>query len=368
MSIFSDLYATARTFDASDNRTGVNRAIVHELDAMRDLLGDPTYDAVGLSASTSNEIQRVKQLAANPNSPATYTLSVVIDGVTYTTAALAPTANAAAVQSALDTALASLRGYTAGDAAVTGSALTAGILTITFSGDSVSGENIGQTVIALTVPNLATTSTTESVKGVASTTNEVQLVKRYANNPTGGTFTLTFNTVGKSPVTTAPIAYNAAHAVVQTAINTAMTASANKPSGWTNDDIAVTNGDLTSADLTLTYVGTSVQHADQGQVTIDGTALTTSTAYLADPAYDTTTAGTALRPAMATLKICGVIDSIPAGQGDSPSGVSAANGFKQGTSPNRLSEDTLRALCIQAEIEEERTGLADELFAIIGIS
>lgn len=367
--IFADLFANAKTFDASDTRTGISRAIMHELIGLRNLLGDPTYDAAGLSASTSNEIQRLKQYSSNPATPATYTVTVTVNGVAYTTSALAFGAVAATVQTAVDTALATLPGYVAGDVAVTGSALSAGNLTLTFSGASVSGQNIAQTTNSLTVPFLATTPQTTTVPGVAATTDEVQHIVQFANNPTGGTYTLTLNFIGKTPITTGNIAYNAGHATVQTAINVAVTAAgSNKPAGWTNDDVVVTGNGLTGADLVLTYSGTSVTQANQGQATINGALLTSSTVYLATPAYDTTTAGTDLRPAISALMVCGIIDSVPAGQGDSPSGITAANGFKLGVSPNQLSPETLRALCIQAEIEEKRAGLADELFAIIGIS
>ncbi len=365
--IFADLFANARTFNPNGG-PGINKAIVHELTAMRELLGDPTYDAVGLVATTSNEIQRIKQFSINPATPATFVLTFTINNVVYTTSALAFGALAATVQTAVDVALAGKSGYVAGDVAVTGVALSAGIQTLTFSGASVDGENIGQTTITLTVPNVATIPVTTTTPGVAATTDEVQHVLRFVNNPTGGSYALTINTAGKAGVTTAAIAYNADHTAVQGAINTAMTASSNKPAGWTNNDIVVTGAGLTAADLVITFSGTSVTHADQGLTTIDTTLLTTSTAYLASPSEDTTTAGSAVRPALATLKICGIIDSIPTGQGDSPSGVSPAYGFQTGVNPNQLSDDTKRVLCVQAEIEEERPGLAAELFTILGIS
>ncbi len=363
--IFSDLFSTAKTISVSEPRSGIGRAVYHELISMRNMLGDPSYEAVGLSASTSDEIQRILQLDSNPATPATYVLTFSIDGVSYSTTAIPVASVFGTVQTAVDVALATVPGYVAGHVAVTGSAVTAGNLTLTFSGASVSDQNVGQTTIAVTGTILASPSSSTTVAGTTGV-DEVQKILTAANDATGGTFTLTLTVNSQAAFTTAPIAYSAINSAVQTAINTAATLAATPT--WVNDSVVVTGGPLNSADFTLTYSGDAVDETNQAQATIDGTLLTNNVEYRETVSSDTTTAGTALRPALATLKICGIIDTIPAGQGDSPSGVGLALGFQTGVNPNRLSNDTLRALAIQAEIEEERPGLAEELYTIFGIS
>src|SRR5262245_18449376 len=88
---------------------------------------------------------------------------------------------------------------------------------------------------------------------------------------TGGSFRLTINPAGGQSFTTGQVAHNASASVIQTAINVA--ASGVVP-GWSNGDIAVLGGPLTSAPLTLTYRGASVDFQEQGLVTFDATNLT----------------------------------------------------------------------------------------------
>jgi len=121
---------------------------------------------------------------------------------------------------------------------------------------------------------LSGTPESTTTPGVPATTDEVQSIAQYATNPIGGTFTLTFALVGTNGnFTTAAIAYDASAATVETAIDVAATAAGFV--GWTNGDISVSAAvtDLTDGALTLTFDGTSVLQTDQGQTTIDGTAL-----------------------------------------------------------------------------------------------
>ena len=109
---------------------------------------------------------------------------------------------------------------------------------------------------------------TTSVPGVLATTDEVQNIAIYANNVTGGTFTLTLTINGGGPVTTAAIAYDANAAAIQTAIDLV--------SAVTAGHIVVTGGPLTTTPLVITFSGDDVDETDQGQTTIDGTNLTAS--------------------------------------------------------------------------------------------
>ena len=133
--------------------------------------------------------------------------------------------------------------------------------------DGLSGTGLSNET-GLAVLDSPSSSTT--TPGVLATTDEIQEIAQYATNPIGGTFTLTF-TVNGETFTTAAIAYNASAATVETAIDVAATAL--PVTSWTNGDISVSGGDLTTAALTLTFDGTSVDLADQGQTTINGSAL-----------------------------------------------------------------------------------------------
>ena len=119
---------------------------------------------------------------------------------------------------------------------------------------------------AFAVPPVA-----ETTKGVASTTDEVQTIAAFANDPTGGTYTLSFDVNGGETFTTAAIAYNANAAAIESAIDTAATGNV---AGWTNGDITVSGGDLTSAAVVLTFDGTSVQQFDHEMVVVNGDSLT----------------------------------------------------------------------------------------------
>lgn len=362
--IFADLFANAKTFDGAGTTPGISRVIRSELEALRDLLGNPDYPTA-LDGS-DNEVQVVAQYDTNPAAPATYILTFNLrGGVSFSTAAIAFDAAAATVQTAVDTAASGVvSGYANGHIAVTGSALSAGNLTITFSGASVSGQGHTLSVIALTVPILATTKESTTVVGDVGV-DEVQHIIAYANDATGGTFTLTLTVNAQPAFTTAPIAHNANAATVETAIDVAATAAAIP--GWVNGDITVSGGPLASGDLILTFDGTNVDETDQGQTTINGALLTNSVVYLDSPSVTTTSEGSTTRPALAVLVACGIIGGTLPAQGDEASGISDAEGFKLGPNPNRLSVETIKALALQAAIEDSRDELYGELLAIVGI-
>jgi hypothetical protein len=363
--IFSDLLANALTFDASDPRAGISRSIVRELEGVRDLLDDPEIETVFVGG---NEVQSIVQFAVNPVAPATYILTFnLANGITFSTAAIAFNANAATVQTAVDTAAALedvVPDYEAGDIAVTGSALSAGNLTITFSGDSVSNKQHGQTEIASTATAWVTPATVQTTPGVDGLSDEVQTINQFANNPTGGTFTLTIDLQGEDPFTTAPIAFDAIASEIETAIDVAATAA--EVAGWTNSDITVAaeTTDLTDGDITLTFDGGSVDELLHTLSTVDPAALVLLDP-LDDPAEETATPGQENRTAWAALFAAGIFTGTLPEQGNAPSSITAAGGFVG--SPHRLSTDAIKALCLQAAIDDERSELYQELLAIAGI-
>ena len=95
-------------------------------------------DADNMRRDLASTVQTIKAWATSPSS-GNFTLTIILaDGTTFTTGAIAFDANAAAIQSAIDTAAAAaLSAYTAGDIAVTGGALNSADVVLTFSGNSV---------------------------------------------------------------------------------------------------------------------------------------------------------------------------------------------------------------------------------------
>jgi hypothetical protein len=131
---------------------------------------------------------------------------------------------------------------------------------------------IGARFTVATTPNAfptpAVVETTPGDTGV----DEVQTIQQFVNDPTGGTWTLTIDLDAEDPFTTAPIAYNANAAAIEAAIDTAATAAA--VTGWTNGDISVSGGPLTTANVVLTFDGTSVQETNHPLSSVNGSGLT----------------------------------------------------------------------------------------------
>lgn len=123
---------------------------------------------------------------------------------------------------------------------------------------------------ALDVPAVSTTT-----EGVNPGTDEVQAIAAFIRAPSGGTYTLYFEDEDGNSFTTAGIAYNAAAATIETAINTAAAAY---PS-WTNGDISIaenggTAGLSDGSGITVTFDGTSVDEKDWNPIIVDGASLT----------------------------------------------------------------------------------------------
>lgn len=122
---------------------------------------------------------------------------------------------------------------------------------------------------------LAATPVSTTTQGVNPGTDEVQVLAQFARAPSGGTYTLYFEDEAGNSFKTAGIAYNAAAATIETAIDTAAT-GASYPS-WTNGDITVTESGaagISDGTVTLTFDGVSVDEKNWNPVIIDGAALT----------------------------------------------------------------------------------------------
>lgn len=107
----------------------------------------------------------------------------------------------------------------------------------------------------------------------ASGTDEVQSLS--ASGASSGTFTLTFNTPDSQSFTTAAIAYDAAPAAIQTAVDTAFSGQSIDGVNYQPGDITVGGaGTAEAAATTFTYDGASVGPRNWALATVDGTGLT----------------------------------------------------------------------------------------------
>ena len=119
---------------------------------------------------------------------------------------------------------------------------------------------------------------TETTAGTSSV-NEVQSIAKYVSTVTSGEFILGFSLTGPNSVNpdgiTVPggyqfftdgILYSATGAVIQAAVDAA--ALALPVPNYTAGDIAITGGPLTTAAVTVTYSGDSVQNSPQPLVSV----------------------------------------------------------------------------------------------------
>jgi hypothetical protein len=191
--------------------------------------------------------------------------------------------------------------------------------------------------------------------------NEIQTITAHTGGVDGGTYTLTFNFRSGETFTTAAIAYDANAATIKTAINTAATLAGIV--GWTNNDIAVTGGPLSTTTATFTFSGTSVASNNHGQTTINGAALTVG----GNPGGAAGTAATSqngqtARKAWAALNVLGLVTSAPPAQGVDPTGITTC---PRGGFPHGLSPTTVKALVTEAAIEDLNQGTATALLAAL---
>jgi len=364
MGIFSDYLANTKSIDVSYPREAIDRRVYLELEAFADF-GDPT---LGGSYAASDSVQVIAEYTTDPTSGTFALVFTLPTGQVITTAGIAYDANAATIEGAIDTAFAGVTGFTAGDIAVTAEStnLPGGDITLTFDGAAVDDMawplvKVNKGSLVRTFLNVTPQST--SVAGVNGMTDEVQRIARYAANPSGGTFTLTFNITGQPAVTTAPIAYNAGAATVEAAIDAAFTAATDVATAisWTNSDISVTaeSTNLLGGYLQLTYDGNSVDETNQGQAIIDGSGLT----HAGFGAAVTKTAnGSATREALNILFHLGVVTG-------SVNAAGAAAEFTLGparTYGRMPSDDLIRALARDAAIAEASDLVYNQIRLVTG--
>lgn len=298
MGLFSNLLATARTFDTTLPITALDKIIVRELQAIVDQ-GDVTLPAI---LEAINEVQQIEKYDTDFTA-GEFTLTIKLrNAAQFTTAGIAFDAVAATVETAIDVAAtaASLGiGWANGDIEVLGGNLLAAgsALTLGFTGASVRNRDHDQSLInlnTLTGGDLAVPSVTTTASGNSGiATNEVQVISQFATNPTSGGYQLILDVFGVLPTTGGPpVAHDANAAAVEAFISTRMqNRNADDLIGWIDGDISVSGGPLTVAPFTLTYDGASVQNTHHDQAVIVDIDLVGGS--LASPAESTTVEGNA---------------------------------------------------------------------------
>ncbi|QDU53547.1 beta strand repeat-containing protein [Gimesia panareensis] len=241
------------------------------IDLTSDTAGKPF--AVTVAIGSGNNEKQVVTLGGTAATGGTFTLTFNSE----TTTTIAYNASAATVQSELE----GLASYSSGDFTVTGD--TGGPWTVEFTG-TLAGINVSLMTI--------------NTSGLTGAVNEVQSISS-PNNPTGGTFTLSFR--GE---TTGNIAYNASAATIQSSLESLSTipTSSVSCSGGTlpGTDVAVTfQGALAETDVELLVVNSENLTGVNGTVTettAGGSALAEKCSYFWDfeSIASTSNAGTSL--------------------------------------------------------------------------
>ena len=193
--------------------------------------------------------------------------------------------------------------------------------------------------------------------------NEVQSLA--ASGASAGTFAITVGVydagaklVRQIPVT--GIAYNAAPAAIQTAVDAAVDAVV---AAYTNGDITVAGAGTADANpTTFTYDGTSVAGLSHPLSTVDGTGLTGG----GSEAFSQTTDGQTARTAWAIMNVFSLVGfggTPPAQGGSLPTLTKTIDKSVQ----RSFSDETLRTIAEEAEIQDRITGLAAALKVAFGV-
>ena len=189
--------------------------------------------------------------------------------------------------------------------------------------------------------------------------DEAQSIAIHVGTVTGGFFTLEFVLASDETFTTAAIAHDAVAAVIETAIDVAATAAS--VVGWTNADISVAGGPLTTTPVTLTFDGTSVKEQNHDLVVIDGSALTGGgTAGV----VSTTTEGQSDRLGYAILTQYGIVaGTVPAEDVVPTALVVAASPGER-----KLSAETIKAIALEIAVAEgNNSAIYDAIVAAAGV-
>lgn len=135
MGVFTDYLASSKMISNADDAKGTDRIAKVQINRVKDLTGDPGY----ITAMTArDEVQSIAVFDGTVTG-GNFTLAFTLwGGETFTTAAIAYNANAATIETAIDTAAnGNVTGWTDGDISVSGGDFGANAVVVTFDGDSV---------------------------------------------------------------------------------------------------------------------------------------------------------------------------------------------------------------------------------------
>ncbi len=189
--------------------------------------------------------------------------------------------------------------------------------------------------------------------------DELQSIAIYVPTVSGGTFTLEFVLASDETFTTAGIAYDANAATIEGAIDTAATAAS--VVGWTNGDISVAGGLLTTTPVTLTFDGTSVKEQNHDLVVMDDGSLTGGGS---GGAITTTTEGQSDRLGYGILTQYGILVGTVPAEDIVPTAlvVAALPGER------RLSAETIKAIALEIAVTEgNNSAIYDAIVAAAGV-
>lgn len=186
--------------------------------------------------------------------------------------------------------------------------------------------------------------------------NEVQSIA-FNTNIDGGTYKLKINLYDGTTYTTADIAYTANAATIQTALDTA------SPSTVPNGAVAVSGGNIATANVVLTYSGVGLANKNHGLAELVDEALTDGGVGVATPVVTVTTVGNPARAALQILFTLGVLVGTVPVQG----GTFAATAGDR-TLGKFPSIDLIKALARDASIDDGDDGLYTDILTVLGIS
>ena len=335
--------------------TDIPEIVVNDVDIANGTLGSESTLTPGIAPV--DEIQGVAVFAANA-SGGNYTLTLNLNSTTVTTASILWNDNAATIEGAIDTvATGNVADWVNGDVSVSGGGLDSATVNLTYDGANYAGADQVQATIADVdivgaVPATAITHT----PGVVAV-DEEQSIAVFVDTVSSGNYTLEFTMSDLTNVTTANIAHDASAATIETAIDTVMTGNYG---AWTNGDITVAGGPLTTNAVTLTYDGNSVDELNHAAVIIDSADLEGQTTV---GVVSVTTQGQTDRTTYQVMESMGLLAGGPPVQGTT-SGLSAAT--TRNSNPYYPRQATLQAIALQAAIEDGEDAVYGELMTIFG--
>jgi len=182
--------------------------------------------------------------------------------------------------------------------------------------------------------------------------NEIQVIEQFSGTVNSGNYTLTIVTPAGTELTTANIAFDANAATIKSAIDTACSGIA----GWTNGDISVNGGPLTSNDVTLIFDGSSVEQQNFGQTIITDIDLGGGGS-VGD--VSTTQHGQPKRYTWAVMQELGMVSTPP--EYGTPWPGNSVLEISPGETSFWPSPALLKALAWQAAIDDDNPALRDQL-------